>query len=210
MREPRERTITDAVQNSLALWLEATGKDPESDAYSNWGSFREDAEAIGRAQHIDDDALTAFMVLRESARRLAKNTTHTALDMIDDPEGVAKKMAVLQRLVRAVDDPVAMAAIEDFQQSLLEGARRAGLDDILDETIADISELAYVRRDALISRDILSVHTFRRGERAEGTLKYNEAVLKFWNVQSAVQAAMSQPENGISLCLVRDPVALWS
>ena len=205
----RERTVQDVVQEALKLWIEATGMDPESDVISSWSKY-EDAKQIGSAQEIDDDDLTAFMVLRASARKQAGKIHHSTLELVENPDEVQAKIDAFRKLIRTVNDPVAMEEVAAFQEALRNGARVAGLGDVLDEQIANLDELANIRNDALLSRKFMSVHSFRHGVKAEGPLKYNERVLKFWNIQSVVQAAMIQPEDAISLCMVRDPEALWS
>lgn len=204
--------IYQAINRALALWMEATGRELDTKSYSSLGDFQFHSwdDKIRESQDLDPTALTSFMVLRSAAREFASTQEFSSLELLEKPEEVLKRTEKLRELLRVLNDPECAAQVAKWQNYLKESAKVAKLDKAADKAIDDVQELAYIRRDALRAFKTLRVHHFGAGKRGSGKAKYNEWVVKFWNMNSIVQAAQAQPEDGITMILVRDPVDLFS
>lgn len=205
--------LHEITNRALHQWIEVTGVDPEKDKsawtrklgdqYSNW-NLESLNNYIVEAQDLDQTGLTAFMVVRAIARNYVANHQFDALSVLEASDEMKERLNGLSELIKLVDDHDAIAEVEAFQNDLRKAAEHYGVADKLDELINNPSEVAHIRRDALVCTTLLDRHTFAKGERAKGTLKYNENVLQFWNVNSMVRAAQIQPANGISIVMIKD------
>ena len=202
--------IYEAINKALALWMEATGRDLKDDPNSIDFHFHTWDGTIRESQDLDPTALTSFMVLRSTAREFASTQEFSGLEILEAPDAVLARTAKLRELLRVLNDPECAAEVEKWQAYLKESAKVAKLEKTADKAIEDVQELAYIRRDALRAFQSLRVHHFRNGKRGAGKAKYNEWVVKFWNMNSVVQAAQQQPEDGVTMVMVRDPVDLFS
>jgi hypothetical protein len=200
--------IYEANNKALKIWMKATGfKADEPNILGNLYHYHEE---IRQAQEVDPTALTTFMILRSSARSFAAETEFNALEFLENPEAVLKRTEALRQLLAILKDPECQEEVARFQASLKESAKTMELFGTVGKLIDDVQELAYIRRDALLAFKELKVHHFGAGRRGDGKPKYNENVIKFWNMNSVVRAAQVQPKDGITMVMVRDPVDLFS
>ena len=197
--------IWDANNKALALWVKATGFKPN--VYDEHHDYH---RSIQESQEVDPTALTTFLILRSTARAFAENLKFSGLEFLEHPESVLKKTAKIRELLGILKDPECQEEVERFKKDLREQAKTMGLLEVAGKVIDDEEALAYIRRDALRGWKGLKVHHFGFGTRGPHKPKYNENVIKFWNMNSVVAAARQQPMDGISMVMVRDPVELFS
>lgn len=193
---------------ALEQWIKVTGVDPskkrKSWTYGEY-SIREINEYIMSAQRVDDTGLTAFMVVRAVARQYVSEHQLDALSIIEADEATLEQIEGFKELLKLVNNKEALAAVSDFQDHLRKAAAHYGVAEKCEETITDMAALAYIRRDALVCPELLNLNTFKKGARSKGQLKYNEHILQFWNMNSLVRGAESQPVDGISIVMILDP-----
>lgn len=192
----------------LQKWVEVTGVDPSEERSSwSWGeySIRETNEYIISSQDIDPTGLTAFMVVRAVVRQYLSEHTYDALTLIDGDEDVEKQLSSFRELHRLVSDEEALEAVREFQSRLRHAADHYGVGEKCEELIEDMSQLAHIRRDALVCPTMLDRHTFRKGASSASSLKYNSQIFQFWNMNSLIRAAQAQAEEGITIVLMVDP-----
>lgn len=202
--------IYEANNAALLIWMEATGLDPKDpDILGDW-NHSEYHRNIKQAQEVDPTALTTFMVLRSTVREFAKDQEFDGLELLEEPEKVLARTEKLRRLLKILNDPECMAEVASFQKKLKDAAKTMGLLETCQSMIDNIQELAYIRRDALLGFKDLKVFHFGYGPRRPNPPKYNQSVIKFWNMNSVVQAAQAQPVDAITMVMVRDPVDLFS
>lgn len=199
-------TLYDVTNEALRLWITVTGVDPEDTNFwgSNW-DIRKINETIRTAQDVDVSGLTTFMILRSMARTYVENHQVSAMALIEREAETLAELDDMRSLVRLLDNTEAMDEVARFQQSLRDTADEQ---ELLAETAAcieDLPMLAEVRLDALRAVTSLRRDTFRHGAKRAEHLRYNKRILKFWNINSLVRAMEVQPEEGISMCLLRDP-----
>ena len=200
--------LHEITSRALRQWIEVTGVNPDEEKDSwTWGSYKigQLNDYIQSAQDFDKTGLTAFMVTRAVVHDYVKEHSFNAMDIITADDATKARIEALGRLVKLVEDPEALAIVAEFQEHLKVAADHYGVRAKVAAIIEDPNELSHIRRDALVCPEMLELHTFAKGKKAEGKLKYNERVLKFWNMNSLVRAAEVQPTSGISIVLVRDP-----
>lgn len=201
------------TNKALEQWIEVTGVDPAEDRNQwSWGEYQVQQinDYIREAQDLDATGLTAFMVVRAVARDYIEEHTFTALELIDEDDSVLQRISALRKLARLLENPEALEVVSQFQEQLRKAADHYGVREQVEETIQDMSALSHIRRDALICTTLLDRHTFAKGAKAEHKLSYNPNLIKLWNMNSLVRMAEIQPVNGISIVLVRDPIAAYS
>lgn len=197
--------LHEITNRALRQWIKVTGVDPDEEfVWSNYG-IRKLNKYLRSAQDVDPTGLTAFMVTRAVAHDYVKGHSFNAMDIITADDATKARIEALGQLLKLVEAPEAVALVAEFQDQLKEAAEHYGVLQKVASLITDPNELSHIRRDALVCPGMLEHHTFAQGKRAEGDLKYNERVLKFWNMNSLVRAAAIQPTDGISIVLVRDP-----
>lgn len=199
-------SLFDLTNEALRRWVTATGVDPDADSWSS-GSWtvRGINDRIRVAQDADPTGLTTYLYLRACARDYVAGHSHDALALIERPAEVQEELAPLRALIEALDHPELVEWASNFQRQLRDMAEDQGVLKQTASTIDDLSALGGIRLDALHGARTLRRDTFARGPRRSDALRYNRRVLKFWNVNSLVRALEVQPEDGISLCLLRDP-----
>lgn len=201
--------IIDLVNQAYGAWAKIEGFDPTGRSI-HLGELFDDLRSISDSDHADDDGLTVFMVLRSAVRRHAAKKRISPFDIYKNQAAALAAARPYVDLLRLLDDKEATGLIFDFKRKVRAAAGAMGLGEVVEPILKNAEELAEVRRDALASHRYLSIHSFRRGERASN-LAFNRKILKFWNVNSAIRAAELQTWDGVSCCLIRDPVdPLWS
>lgn len=205
------KAIYDVINKALNLWIDATGVDPMQMSWSmgEFGVYKSN-QTIRESQDLDHTALTTFMVLRSEARKFAESREFNALEFLENPDDVLKRTEKLRRLLSILNTPECLAEVKAFQGDLKAMAKATDLDGIFGDLIDEVQELAYIRRDALRGFKTLQIHHFSAGKRGSSKPKYNPIIAKFWNMNSVVRFAEVQPEDGISMVMVRDPVDLHS
>jgi hypothetical protein len=199
-------SLHDLTNEALRRWVAATGVDPDSDSsrVGNWTVQRTN-DWIKIAQKVDPTGLTTYLYLRSVARDYVCEHKIDALRLIECGAEVEQEIAPLRALLEALAHPDLVQWATAFQQQLRDTAEDQGVLDQTATVIDDLSALGHIRLDALYATGTLCRDTFARGPRRAGHLRYNRRVLKFWNVNSLVRAMETQPEDGISMCLLRDP-----
>lgn len=198
--------LYDITNEALRLWVTVTGVDPDKDSFTlgDW-NIRSINDRIRTAQDIDASGLTTFLFLRAVARDYVSQRTVNALELIESQEETLASLSDMRALITTLDDPRALEEVGTFQRMLRDMADEQGLLAQTAALIEDLSDIATIRLDALYGAETLRRDTFRFGARRAEHLRYNKRVLKFWNVNSLVRALEVQPEDGISMCLLRDP-----
>lgn len=205
------KVIYDVINEALGLWVDTTGVDPRKKSWSfgELGLHQVNQE-IRESQGLDHTALTTYLLLRAEARQFASEQTVNALELLETPDVVLQSTSKLQKLLEILNHPECLAEVRRFQSSLRKMAKACGFAGVFGKLIGDIQKLAYIRRDALRAFQGLTINHFAVGKRGKGQPKYNPIIIKFWNINSVVRFAEVQPEDGISLVMVRDPVDLHS
>ena len=205
------KVIYDVINKALDLWIDATGVDPQKKAWclGEFGIYQANQE-IRESQNLDHTALTTYLILRSEARQFASDQSVNALELLEEPSAVLQRTEKLRKLLAILNHSACVAEVKKFQDGLRRMAKACGFSGVFGKLINDVQKLAYIRRDALRAFTGLTVNHFAIGKRGEGQPKYNPIVIKFWNMNSVVRFAEVQPEDGISLVMVRDPVDLHS
>jgi hypothetical protein len=202
--------IHEVVNKALKLWVEATGHDPNESTFNFINDVYKKNRAIQESQKLDPGVLTTFMVLRSSVREYAAEQSFDALELLEDPDAILKRTAKLRELLKLLNDSEGTKLVQEWQKKLKKAAKEYGLGNFVDELIEDPQDLAYIRRDALRAMKELKVHHFSRGRRGDKKAKYNGKLLKFWNMASVIGFAQVQKIDGVTMVLIRDPVAEYS
>lgn len=206
--------INSLVNTALDGWAKLIGLNAEGDVEGDnpWSSYdlREHTEKLNESRTLDPTGLTTFMMLRGIVERYLKDVKFDAYSLILDPRSIGARLRPMKTLKDVLGSPQVVQLISDFQGQLRGAAehykvRLGEPTEALDNLLADKFDLAYIRRDALLSINQLEAHQFTQGEREAGAVKYNPQVFEFWNMNSLLLAMRAQRVSGITLCLLRDP-----
>jgi hypothetical protein len=215
-------TLNELLNEALIAWVKLTDVDLENTSWvikagKVWDKYnlQKYTQMIEDARDLDETGLTSFMMLRGIFESYIKEFSFSAYDLMLDPESVAEAIEPMHDLRDILESQQVVTLIGEFAELIREGAEQYGytvpeeggdLDAWLDSKI----DLAFIRRDALLAMQTLDAHQFTQGEPREAEFKVNRQIFEFWNINSLVEALRGQHFTGITLCLMRDPEALWS
>lgn len=167
---------------------------------------------IANSRELDETGLTTFMLLRGTIEQRLKTMVFTAHDFLTRPDYVQRSMAATVALHKELADPFIVSSIDAFTRKIRSTALNFGFEKIdeLERLLANSNDLAWVRRNALVSMQNLKAHQFTQGQGEKTPLQLNPGIYEFWNVNSLVRALQAQQIPGVSICLIRDSQALWS
>jgi hypothetical protein len=214
--------INQLVDEALTRWFAACGQDGTSRLWTvHFGDddmsaldLHRHAQVLTESRALDPTGLTTFMLLRGLAEKWLRHVRFTAYELLLDPASVAEQMTRLQALRDILEDPRVVRIITAFQDQLRAAAVHYGMPAAgqaeLAELLADKYRLAYVRRDALESMKTLRPHQFIQGRPDPSTFQANSDIYEFWNLNSLLAAMRGQQVPGITVVLIRDPLALHS
>ena len=197
------------LNQALAKWLEILKVDPQAEdamRHVHWGDAAT-VEQLQESQLLDTTGLTTTMLLYGIWERYANNLTISVRKMLDhDPESL-KTLADFRELRRLLSDPALVEPMREFQRHVHAGMEHYGALQAFD-MVADLASLGVLRRDALRSIKTMQAFQFLQGPAVTDTLRYNQAVYQFPNIQSMITAIMAHNEYGVTLCHILDPVGL--
>lgn len=199
---------------ALNLWKEITGIDPDAKSMmmSEW-RLRETFDELQEAIDLDPTEVTANLLLDYFVKSYLENRSFTLLDLLGDPQAIAKKLAKPRELLAIVNRPEIAQAREDFIAGLRTALTSYDAADRQDvqELLAKHDDLAILRRDALRSVARLRVDQFLDGNCEPDDFRpvYNRTVHQWWNVNSMLAASTRMP-SGVALNLIRHPDAFQS
>lgn len=208
-------SINELVNTALEGWAKLIGIDAEGrvkgkhNPWAEW-DLREHTEKLNESRTLDPTGLTTFMMLRGLVERYLQEVKFSAYALILDPKSIGTQLVPMKKLRDVLEDPQVVQLIADFEQQLRGAALQYGVRpgkpmDALENLLKDRFDLAYIRKDALLSLDRLEAHQFVQGERDDKPVKFVPQVFEFWNINSLLLAMRAQKVSGISLCLIRDP-----
>lgn len=218
-------TLTPLVNYILQKWITVAGIDLSvlsPDKHSWTVSFggglageanqRDHLKMLEKTWELDPTGLTTLMVVRGFFEEFLSNLKFDALDMILNRAKIAATLAPLEELRDLLEGKVVRGLVEDFQSSLIDSATVYGADTTgnFEKILADKLFLAEIRRDALLALDQLEVHQFLRGDPGGKPIGFNPHVYEFWNMNSVLASLRGQMAQGVTLCLIRDPMELHS
>ena len=223
--KPAFGTVNQLVNEALKRWADVTGANPNKRGFTIRLTVQEGGsqlepfdqytlakhlEALNESRDLDPTGLTTLMMLRGLTEHHLKTTPFTAFDLLLSADRCKSQIDAMAALRDLVESPDYVDLMDGFVDQLREAAEHYGVpggkkNKALNELLEDKYQLAYVRRDALLSIKKLEAHQFTHGDPDPSSLKYNRQVFEFWNVNSLLQTMMNQGVAGISLCLIRDP-----
>lgn len=173
---------------------------------------RDHLKMLEKSWDLDPTGLTTLMIVRGYFEDFLKNLKFDAMDMILNRAKIASTLEPLEALRDLLEGELVRELVGDFQKGLRDRAVAYGAEitDQFSSALEDKLFLAEIRRDALLALDQLEVHQFTRGEPGERPIGFNPNVYEFWNMNSVLSALRGQMEQGVTLCLIRDPMALHS
>lgn len=206
--------IAEQLAESLELWIELTGVDPSSKAFSmkigggmdNY-TVSQMHSAVKEALDLDTSNVTGCLLLDALSTQYFNERSFSVDDLLKNSDKTTLYIDRVRRFKSLVQSPEIQEIGSDFELKMREALRHYKSDtSAVMNMLADRHELAYLRRDALRSMKNLRVDQFLTGELESKDVKpaYNEFVHQFWNINSLIQSACHQP-SGVTLNLIRDP-----
>lgn len=194
---------------AIDLWQEIIGVTPETTSFTfgNW-HHRLEFDELREALELDPTEITANLLLGSFARDYLRNTHVTQERLLQDTEGVLKRLEKPRRLMSILERPEIAERRNQFISNITQALEQYGVGDRADikKLLEDHDKVACLRRDALRSLASLSVHQFLDGDPDPENVRpsYYRFVYQWFNVNSMLDFAASQAP-GISINLIRDP-----
>ncbi|HBP6530962.1 TPA: hypothetical protein L6A81_35745 [Pseudomonas aeruginosa] len=201
-------TKHERLVEALNLWVEVTGFDDKRRRFtiSEW-QVQSMSEAIKEALDLDESNITGFLLLSYFARYFIDHNVFKLTELLNEHDRVAAFVEQIRKLKAILEDKEMLADLAHFQLVTRQAVRHYHADrtEVM-QMIDKQDEIAFLRRDALLSIKRLRVDHFLVGdsERESCTPVYNREVFQFWNINSMLQAVCSAP-SGVSLNLIRTP-----
>lgn len=205
-------SLANRFNSAIQLWLDLTGADPNARSLTFRGY---DIETINNelkeSMDLDPSLITTFFLLSAFSTDYFAQRVFTATAINDDPEGVMSYMTKLREFKALIESPDIKIVGDNFQLAMRKALLHYGVEiERVDTIVANLHELAFLRRDALRSVKRMRTNQFLKGERDTVVVPgYNPMLFQYWNINSLIEHACSMP-GGIALSLVRDPDELHS
>lgn len=211
--------IEEQLSCALRMWLDLSEVDPNASSFSIRLDGGMDSytvytmhKAIKEALELDPSNITGILMLDALSSLYFKHRHFSVEELMVDPARASAYVAKAGELTNLVRSPEITHEKNRFISGLRTALKMYSMDTpAVLALLEDSHELAYLRRDAFKSIQNLRVDQFLAGQNEPvGTLPvYHRWVHQFWNVNTLIQAACSQPA-GVTLNLIRDPDDLQS
>lgn len=207
--------LNDRLNAALAMWLSATGANPEQTRFrvrlgSDWDEYKvhKATEELAESRDLDPSGLTTLLLLKAMTESFLAGMSFPVMAFISAAEESSKRVQLLTALWQATEGRWADEMSADFVRWARDAVLHFGLpaerSPELDAMLADARCLAFLRRDALRASRTLRVDQFAYGPPG-GELKFSSEILGFWNVRSLLEFLQHMPVDGISLNVIQDP-----
>lgn len=161
---------------------------------------------VEQAIKADPTGISAALMTVARAGEASEDITFTATEVLAMKPEDLELLRNLKAIRDLTAEPEINAPITAFQDAIRAAARQYGLlSKKVEETIADRAKLAYIRTSALYCIENFEVHQFNQGEKSDQPFNYNRFVHEFNNINSAIRISATQPVNGVTMALIRDP-----
>lgn len=214
-----EKSLNELVNDALFHWVAITGVDLNKNSYRINASqqlddyeIRKATEELNESRELDETGLTTWMMLRGLTETFMKDRSFNAFDLVFKSGPIKVQLQSMYELHSTLENPLVVDLINTFTEKIISTAVRYNFKrmDDLNFLLEDKYDLAWVRKDALLSLNRLNIHQFTQGKGDQLPIGLNENVYEIWNVNSLVRALRTQNIPGITTVLIRDPEALHS
>ncbi|RRJ54822.1 hypothetical protein EHV15_35115 [Paenibacillus oralis] len=204
----------DNIVRALDLWVELTGVDPAKE-YGTFTSREWEIKSVNdelkESLRIDPTKITTMMMLDYFVRDYLENRNFTVQSILDDYRILVDYLEKCRELLDILDSEAVSEAKNEFRDSVIAALTHYGVTNKETFDMAnDLHSLAFLRRDALRAIEALECHQFLQGDPDGGRPVYNETVFEFWNINSLIKSMTQTKKSGITLNLIRDPLATSS
>lgn len=156
-------------------------------------------------------ALETLETTFEALPTLLKNRKFTVQAILDDYSVLVDYLEKCRKLLDILDSEEVIEAKTEFRDSVIMALEHYGVtNEKTYHMAADLHELAFLRRDALRAIEVLECHQFLQGDPDGSRPAYNDTVHEFWNINSLIKMMTQTKQSGITLNLIRDPLATSS
>ncbi len=205
--------INDLLSDAILNWIAITGIDLNKTSFKlgKWEIY-ESTEELNKSRLLDETGLTTWMMLRGLTEAYLKEESFSAYDLIFNNGPIKSRLQSMHFLYDALEDPLVIDLIDSFLNKIRQTAKTYEFKNTqaLEELLTNKLDLAYIRRDALLSMEKFNAYQFTQGKGDPLPLGMNYYVYEFWNVNSLIRALRSQNIPGVSVVLIRDPQVLHS
>lgn len=198
LTEEAAAKIMDAVERLKKLPSGFRWKDHE-------GNVMIDSQ-VEKALKADPTGIAAALMVMARAKDAGEDIGFTANEVLAMTPKDLEMLRNLKTLRELCQAPDLDGPITAFQNAIKSAAIQYGLLSAdVEALIDDRTKLAHVRTSALWCIDNFAVHQFNQGAKSHGKFHYNVAVHEFNNVNSAIRITATQPLEGVTMALIRDP-----
>lgn len=206
--------LAEKLKSALKMWITLSGVDPSAKSFRmrlgggmDEYTVSEMHKEIQRALTLDKTNVTGYLMLDALSTRYFKERSFSVEEILTDPQKTARYVAEANKFRELVRSSEIQDIGADFVLSMRQALRhyRADSEEVM-TVVNDHHQMAFLRRDAFLSMEMLRVDQFLVGEPEKAEVKpaYHNTVHRFWNINSLISAACKMP-SGVTLNLIRDP-----
>lgn len=184
----------------------------KSNAHSKWTMVKV-SKAINDSRKLDLSGLTTFMLLIGFLEDFMAGFSISLLTLVNQKDLCFRYISLTAKLYAQLRNESVTCRIDDLHEDLNAAAIHYAYEDrpAMDEWLKDRHSFGLIRKAALESMESLEVHRFAQAPSATPVdLKVNHDIYEMWNINSLLQAIRAQEMPGITMVMIRDPVALYS
>ena len=207
MNKSEPQSTSDIVSKALDQWVELTGVAMDQRSFSLGDlSIHSMNEILQKAQTLDPEGTTAYLLIECFLREYLEQKTFTAAAIMKDYAATSAYLEKAEKLFSIVQSDRALEIAAGFRSKVLSGVAHYGADrEDVCEMINDPDILPFLRRDALHSLEDLKPYQFLSGPHDPMPAQVIEHVYQAWNINDLLVAVRDMPVSGIAVVLLRDP-----
>lgn len=200
------------LKKALDLWVDISGVNPEQTSFKiNFNNHYSDIQLykchkeLKNSLALDTTGITTWMLLRGFLDGYIKNTVVSLKTIIDKNIDFQNQIFKINELISILNNPCIAKLEQDFKDLLITASSHYDFDEekikkIFNSKIA----IANARYNAFKASKELKQYQFSRGQFDQNQPSFYKRILKFPNLQMAVNFLASHKESIITLALLRD------
>ena len=196
------------INEALKLWIKLTGQEPDQ---NSWSEVQGVHAELKESQELDPSMTLTTLLLDVFVTEFITQEQISMLDLLEDFDARMERLGLIKEIYGLIRDPEIEAVKEAFKKRVEDMC--LSYEVVKEDTLTmarDMANISLLYRDALKAMEYLRVFQFLQGDLGTAKPKYNKQVYEFWNTNSLIRALAASLDDGISVCLIRDPKMVCS
>lgn len=199
-----ELNFQKALKHAMDAWAVVAGLDPNAASVEvqNW-RMKSTVDDLNMCQEEDPTGLTTAMLLYAIYDSWSTHSTLSVKELLTKDDDTIQMIEQFRTLAWTLSNKQIREAVDDFKDTIFRALVHYKAPKETIEWAKDEANLGLIRRDVLRSMKTLRPHQFLQGEAVTEDPPYNEWVIQFPNINSAVDSIASGPP-GIFTVMIWD------